>query len=213
MLALLVLVRPGGAQTERLPSNGPRPAACPPVRIAQRAQRPPALLTADKPAAARFAQALRAEVARNAADPGSDSYTLTYCGHNLVSLLLTSEMRGASISLAFRRATFDGCTGDKLDMGQELDPRRQEAFQRAAQHRLSAQIEAFVEERGPQSDDPLLDAEDVAYLRRQAFELDPEQLLLQADAAFFPVEVRNYRSSLLGKIYAGRFGAAFSFAD
>ncbi|MGI4735334.1 MAG: hypothetical protein ACRYG7_09165 [Janthinobacterium lividum] len=125
------------------PVAGPGPATCPPVRVAQRPGRPPVLVTADKQAATAFAGWLAGEEALNEGDPGTQTRTVTYAGHNLVSVLLTSEMQGANVNISARWATFDACTGAKLTAADELDPHRLEAFRAEANSRLRQQLEQF----------------------------------------------------------------------
>lgn len=196
------------------PVAGPGPTNCPPVRLVQRRGQPLTLGTADKQAVTIFAAWLAGEEALNEADPGTQLTTVTYTGHNLVSLELTSEMRGASVTIGYRFATFDACTGSKLTASEQLDPHRLEAFKADADVFLHQQLEDYIAERGPQGQDPLLSEEDVAGLRSQHFELDPEQLQLTDGQVSFPHYVSyGMMSNFISKAYAGRFGAVFSFED
>lgn len=190
------------------------PATCAPVRVLQRSGRPPELATPDKQAAATFSRELQGEEQLNEGDPGTEQRTLTYASRGLVSLLLVSEMQGASVYRSVRWATFDGCTGHKLLASNELDPSRLPAFlQRANQH-LHQELEDYITERGPQGPNPLLSEEDIAGLRRQEFALDPEQFRLDDGQVIFPYAVSyNMLSDFVGKEYVGRFGAAFSFEE
>jgi hypothetical protein len=174
----------------------------------------PTLATTDKQAVTAFTNWLEAERYLNQSDPGTDECTVTYVGRNLVSVWLTSEMRGASISRSHHWSTFDACTGRKLSAAEEIDPHRLSAFLEEATIRLRQWLEDYIAERGPQSSDALLGEEDVEGLRQQEFTLDPEQFQLAERQVIFPHEV-NYSmlSNFISKEYAGRFGATFSFAD
>ncbi len=196
------------------PVAGPGPATCPPARLVRHAKGWPTLSTTDKQAAAAFTGSLEAELALNESDPGTQECTVEYVGHNLVSVWLTSEMRGASIFRSHRWSTFDACTGLTLSAEEEIDPHRLSAFLEEANSRLRQQIEDYIAERGPQGSDPLLAEEDVQGLRAQEFTLDSEQFRLEAGQVVFPHQVRyDMLSNFISKDYAGRFGAAFSFAD
>jgi hypothetical protein len=190
------------------------PSSCPPTRLVQHANWWPTLATTDKQAVTAFTNWLEAERYLNQSDPGTDECTVTYVGRNLVSVWLTSEMRGASISRSHHWSTFDACTGRKLSAAEEIDPHRLSAFLEEATIRLRQWLEDYIAERGPQSSDALLGEEDVEGLRQQEFTLDPEQFQLAERQVIFPHEV-NYSmlSNFISKEYAGRFGATFSFAD
>jgi hypothetical protein len=198
------------------PVAGPGPGTCAPVRVVQRSQwAKPTLATADRQAAKTFAGAVAVEQALIEADPGTEAYRLTYADHNLVSLELTSEMRGASVTTGHRWATFDACTGEHLAASTELDPHRLEAFREEAASRLRQQLEDYIARRGPQGkEDQLLSEDDVAGLRSQQFTLDPEEFKLEEGQVIFPHFV-SYEGlpSFIEKEYAGQFGAAYSFED
>jgi hypothetical protein len=197
------------------PVAGPGPATCAAVRVGQHRGQLPTLATTDKRAATNFAGQVASEAAQLSGDAGTQDGTLTYAGHNLVSLVLSSEMQGASITTGYRWATFDACTGNHLVASLELDPHRLEAFQEEANSRLRQAFEEYIARRGPQgSDDQLLSADDVAGLRSQQFQLDLEQLKLEDEQVIFPHYV-SYEglSSFIAKEYAGQFGAVFSFEE
>jgi hypothetical protein len=198
------------------PVAGPALATCAPVRVVQRTHRAlPTLATADAQAANTFAREVAAEQALNEADPGTEAYTVTYAGHNLVSLALSSEMQGASVTTGYRWATFDACTGHKLAAAAEVAPSRQAFFMEAATRHLIEQVEDYIARRGPHgSEDQLLSDDDVTGLRGQRFELDPEEFKLEDGQVVFPHHV-SYEGlpSFIAKEYAGQFGAAFSFEE
>jgi len=196
------------------PVAGPGPATCAPTRLVRHAKGWPTLATADKQAAMVFTGSLEAEFVMNESDPGTEECRVEFVGHNLVSVWLTSEMRGASISRSHRWSTFDACTGLKLSAMEEIDPHRLSAFLEEANRRLRQQLEDYIAERGPHGSDPLLTEDDVEGLRMQEFALDPEQFRLEAGQVIFPHQVQyDMMSNFISKDYAGRFGAAFSFAD
>jgi hypothetical protein len=197
------------------PTQGPGPAICSPTRLTQHPRRIlPTIATGQKPLDAAIARVLRDELAAIDGDAGTQACEVSYFGHNLLGLHLSSEMVGANVHAAYSSQTLDLCTGQPVYFPNELDARRQAAFQLEANWRLHQQIEDYIKERGPQSSEPLLSDDDVAGLREQEFVLDPEQLAVLDGFVSFPYQV-NYEllSDFIAKDYNGRFGPDFTFDE
>ncbi|MVN75187.1 hypothetical protein GO988_02505 [Hymenobacter sp. HMF4947] len=174
----------------------------------------PTITTGHKPLDAVIARVLRGELAAIDGDAGTQACEVSYFGHNLLGLHLSSEMVGASVHASYSSQTLDLCTGQPVYFPNELDTRREAAFQLEANWRLHQQIEEYIEERGPQSKEPLLSEDDVAGLREQEFVLDPEQLAVVDGFVSFPYQVSyELLSDFIAKDYNGRFGPDFTFEE
>ncbi|MGI4735570.1 MAG: hypothetical protein ACRYG7_10365 [Janthinobacterium lividum] len=197
------------------PTSGPGPASCPPARLTQQPRRIlPTIATGQKPLDAAIAKVLRGELAAIDGDAGTQACEVSYFGHNLLGLHLSSEMVGANVHAYYSSQTLDLCTGQLVYFPSELDVRRQAAFQLEANWRLHQQIEDYIKERGPQSKEPLLSEDDVAGLREQEFALDAEQLAVVDGFVSFPYQVSyELLSDFIAKDYNGRFGPDFTFEE
>jgi hypothetical protein len=197
------------------PTQGLGPASCPPARLTHQPRRIlPTITTGQKPLDAAIARVLRGKLAAIDGDAGTQACEVSYFGHNLLGLHLSSEMVGASVHASYSSQTLDLCTGQPVYFPDELDARRQTAFQVEANWRLHQQIEDYIKERGPQSKEPLLSEDDVAGLREQEFVLDPEQLAVSDGSVSFPYQVSyDLLSDFIAKDYNGRFGPDFTFEE
>jgi hypothetical protein len=197
------------------PTQGPGPAICSPARLTQHPRRIlPTIATGQKPLDAAIARVLRGELAAIDGDAGTQACEVSYFGHNLLGLHLSSEMVGANVHAAYSSQTLDLCMGQPVYFPNELDARRQAAFQLEANWRLHQQIEDYIKEWGPQSSEPLLSEDDVAGLREQEFVLDPEQLAVSDGFVSFPYQVSyELLSDFIAKDYNGRFGPDFTFEE
>jgi hypothetical protein len=197
------------------PTQGPGPAICSPARLTQHPRRMlPTIATGQKALDAAIARVLRDELAAIDGDAGTQACEVSYFGHNLLGLHLSSEMVGASVHAAYSSQALDLCTGQPVYFPNELDTRRQAAFQLEANWRLHQQIEDYIKERGPQSKEPLLSEDDVVGLREQEFVLDPEQLAVSDGFVSFPYQVSyELLSDFIAKDYNGRFGPDFTFEE
>jgi hypothetical protein len=197
------------------PVQGPRPATCSPARLTQQPRHIlPTIATGQKPLGAAIARILRGELADIGGDAGTQACEVTYFGHNLLGLHLSSEMVGTSVHTSYSSQTLDLCTGQPVYFTNELDARRKAAFQMEANWRLHQQLEDYIKERGPQSKEPLLSDDDVAGLREQEFVLNPEQLAVSDGFVSFPYQVSyGLMSGFMDKDYNGRFGPKFTFEE
>ena len=189
------------------PKPGPTLATCPPARLRQRPhQLLPTILTGDKLRDARLQTQLEAAAAL-LAEGDTQTCTVSYFGHGLLSLSLVSEIVGANVSGYNRVCVVDVCAAAPIDMAQELEPRRRAAFEREANRWLQQLLEVYIREQGDEADEAIN-----AELRAQAFELIPNQLALTTGHALFPTQVST-QSSLVNKSFAGGFGPSFTFAE
>jgi hypothetical protein len=197
------------------PAQGPGPAICSPAQLTQQPRRIlPTIVTGQKPLDAAIARTLKGELADIGGDSGTQACQVSYFGHNLLGVHLSSEMVGASVHAAYSSQTLDLCTGQPVYFINELDARRKAAFQVEANWRLHQQIEDYIKERGPQSKAPLLSDDDVAGLREQEFVLNPEQLAVSDGLVSFPYQVSyELLSDFIAKDYNGQFGPDFTFEE
>jgi len=197
------------------PVAGPGPAICTPARLTQSPKRTlPTIKTGSAPRDAQLKALLAGELAALAGDPGSQACTVTYFGHNLLSVQLSSETVGRNVDRAVSEQTVDLCTGSLLDIRQEVDERRRTAFGLEADRRLQQQLEAYIELHGPHSSEPFLTDDDVAGLRRQEFsQLAGEPSIVEGEVVLPYTVQYSSLTGFLSKDLNGRFGPRFTFSD
>jgi hypothetical protein len=113
------------------------PATCSLSRLSQRPQHILSTIATDqKPLDAIIAWVLRDELVNIGGDAGTQACGVTYFGHNLLGLHLSSEMVGTSVHTAYSSQTLELCTGKLVYFANELDARWKTAFQLEANWRL-----------------------------------------------------------------------------
>ncbi|UOQ97756.1 hypothetical protein MUN81_21325 [Hymenobacter sp. 5317J-9] len=162
---------------------------------------------------------LRMLVADDNGDPGTQMLTAEYTDNCLLSVLLHSEMVGASVTPGVTHSVYDLRTGDGILVEGEIDPKKVPALVAEANRRLQVQLQHFLNDYSNQEGESggLLE-EDVAGLREQrytraTFDAYNGSYLLDDSVRFaFPVQYEAM-SSFISKMYTDAFAPAFSFAE
>ncbi|MDO7851228.1 hypothetical protein [Hymenobacter convexus] len=162
---------------------------------------------------------LRRLVAEDSGDPGTQMLTVDYADNCLLSIMLHSEMVGASVTPGVSHSVFDLRTGEGIAIEDEIDPRKVPALVAEANRRLQAQLQRYIKDnKAEEGDGGILQEEDVAGLRQQqytraTFDAYYGSYLLDDSVRFnFPIEY-EYMNSFVSKMYTNAFAAPFSFAE
>ncbi|MCI1187836.1 hypothetical protein MON38_10430 [Hymenobacter sp. DH14] len=197
----------------------PPPVAGCRVRVANADSGEPTITVPDAAITQLLRVQLRRLVAEDGGDPGTQMLTAEYADNCLLSIMLHSEMVGASVTPGVSHSVFDLRTGEGLAIENEIDPRQVPALVAEANRRLQAQLRRYIDENKAETGDGgVLMEEDVAGLRAQqytraTFEAYNGSYLLDDSVRLaFPVQYEAM-NSFVSKMYTDAFAAAFSFAE
>ncbi|MBJ6107969.1 hypothetical protein JAO73_03025 [Hymenobacter sp. BT523] len=197
----------------------PPPAADCRVRVANADSGELAITVPDAAVTQLLRVQLRQLVADDTGDAGTQMLTAEYTDNCLLSVLLHSEMVGASVTPGVTHSVYDLRTGEGILVEGEIDPQKVPALVAEANRRLQAQLQHFINDyTDKEGEGGGWLEEDVAGLREQRYtratfdEYNGSYLLDDSVRFAFPVRY-DAMNSFVAKMYTDAFAPAFSFAE
>lgn len=174
----------------------------------------PIITVADTAVTQQVRRQMRQMLTDDTGDAGTQSWQMDYADNCLLSLNVTSEMQGASVTQGNQSYVPDLRTGLPLTVETQVVPARQAALQVVANQRLRRAIDGYI--RSELANGDTIDADDVAGLRQQTlhFKAINPTAYLADDSVYFPIQVEyETLSSFTAKMYHDMFAATFSFQE